>query len=204
VTPPERSSAPIESVAAAAVELHCLRDGLRILALRALRDADAAEEAVQETMARAVQALRDGRLSDPAKLGAYVAGIARHVFSHARRDQKATVSLEVMPPETGVAAGPDPLEALITAAETDRLRRAFGALSGEDQRLLRLCFYENRSPSEVAAALGEPAERVRKRKSRALDRLRRAFLGEEPGHGVGNSGTTGQEAPGGKKEREPV
>lgn len=194
MTPLERPSAPIENTAAAAVDLDCLRNGLRIMALRALGNADAADEAVQETLARAVEALRDGRLSDPAKLGAYVAGIARHVCSHALRDQKANISLEVMPPEAGAAPDPDPLEALISAAESERLRRAFGALSVEDQQLLWSCFYEDRSPAEVAAALGEPAERVRKRKSRALERLRRAFLSKAGSHESTTTGTGEEES----------
>ena len=183
VTPPEPvSSRPDAAPAPDTADLDGLRGGLRILALRALGNTEAAEEAVQETLARAVGALREGRLSDRTKLAAYVAGIARHVFSHARRDEKKTVSLDDLPAASGPAVFADPLESLITAAETERLRRAFRSLSATDQRLLRLCYYEDRTPAEAAAALGQPAERVRKRKSRALERLRRAFLGETAGH----------------------
>jgi RNA polymerase sigma factor (sigma-70 family) len=186
---PEPTTLPVTA------DLERLRGGLRIIALRALGDADAAEEAVQETFARAVVALADSRLDDPAKLAAYVAGIARHVCSHVLRDRKQTVSLD----GADVAGAPsihpqlaiwfDPLEALISAAETERLRVAFSTLSPADQRLLRLCYHEDRTPSEVAAALAEPADRVRKRKSRALERLRRAFLGHAEGHDEPSSGT---------------
>ncbi len=172
--------------------LDCLRAGLRILALRALGNLDAAEEAVQETLVRAVDALRNERLGDPTKLAAYVAGIARHVCSHMRRDEKHIVSLDLLPAEASSGAAADPLEALISAAETARLRAAFGSLSGTDRHVLRLCFYENQSPAEVAMALREPAERVRKRKSRALDRLRRAYLGGAEGHDGDRSGTDRQ------------
>lgn len=174
---------------ARAVDLELLRGGLRIIALRALGDPDAADEAVQETLSRAVIALADGRLTDRAKLAAYVAGIARHVCSHMRRDRKDTVSLDGddstggMPPvDSALATHADPLEALITEAETERLRLAFRALSHADQQLLRLCFHDEQTPAEVAATLDEPPERVRKRKSRALDRLRRAFLGNVASH----------------------
>jgi RNA polymerase sigma factor (sigma-70 family) len=167
-----------------AVDLELLRGGLRIIALHALGDADAAEEAVQETLSRAVIALADGRLTDREKLAAYVAGIARHVCSHMLRDRKDTVSLDG-DASSGRLADPalmthsNALETLITAAELERLRLAFRELSSADQQLLRLSFHDERSPSELAEALGEPAERVRKRKSRALDRLRRAFLGRD-------------------------
>jgi RNA polymerase sigma factor (sigma-70 family) len=165
-------------------DLERLRSGLLIIALRALGDMDAAEDAVQETMARAVIAIDTGRFDDPLKLAAYVAGIARHVCSHINRDRKTTIPLEgdgdaTTPAHPALSISSDPLERIISAAEAQRLHVAFSALSIDDQKLLRLCFHEERSPAEVAAALAEPAERVRKRKSRALDRLRRAFLGAE-------------------------
>jgi len=193
VTPLEPFPArPNDSEEPLVANLDCLRAGLRILALRALGNLDAAEEAVQETLVRAVDALRNERLVDPTKLAAYVAGIARHVCSHMRRDEKHIVSLDVLPVESGIGAAADPLEALISAAETARLRAAFGSLSGTDQHVLRLCFYENQSPAEVATALREPAERVRKRKSRALERLRRAYIGGTVSHETDRSGTDRQ------------
>jgi RNA polymerase sigma factor (sigma-70 family) len=168
---------------------------LRIIALRALGDPDAADEAVQETLARAVIAIESGRIADATKLAAYVAGIARHVCSHIHRDRKDTVPLENAE-NIDLANGDanrehrrDALDALITADETERLRVAFAALSATDQTLLRLCFHEDRSPAEVAAALNEPPERVRKRKSRALEKLRRVFLGDNAGHAPQPSGT---------------
>jgi RNA polymerase sigma factor (sigma-70 family) len=181
-----------------AADLERLRGGLRIIALRALGDPDAADEAVQETLSRAIIALADQRLADPTKLAAYVAGIARHVCAHILRDRKNTVSLDDS--ETAAIAGgdsrlaihSDPLEALISAAESERLRVAFAALSRDDQQLLRLCFHDDRTPAEVAATLAEPADRVRKRKSRALERLRRAFLGDTDGHDDSPSGTRQQ------------
>jgi RNA polymerase sigma factor (sigma-70 family) len=166
-----------------AADLEALRGGLRIVALRALGEADAADEAVQETIARAVAALAEGRLEDPAKLPAYVAGIARHVCAHLIRDRKPTLSLEREPSSTlggepQLRTSIDPLDALISATETERLEVALRALSPDDRRLIQLCFHEGRTSAEVATALGEPADTIRKRKSRALERLRHAFLGE--------------------------
>ena len=70
-----------------------LRLGLRIMALRALGDPEAAEEAVQETLVRALEALREGRPRDPEKLGAFVRGIARHVIAE-NPDAIAEVDVE--------------------------------------------------------------------------------------------------------------
>lgn len=168
-----------------AADLEPLRGGLRIVALRALGDPDAADEAVQETLARAVVAVANGQVSDPTKLAAYVAGIARNVCSHIHRDRKNTLSLDaddssaILDRDPGLAVHADPLAALITEAETTQLRAAFRTLSPDDQRVLRLCFDDTRPPGEVASDL------VRKRKSRALDRLRRIFLRhDEPSRGT--------------------
>jgi RNA polymerase sigma factor (sigma-70 family) len=175
------------------VDLERLRSGLRIIALRALGDADAADDAVQEALSRAIEALAAGRLEDPSRLAAYVAGIVRHVCAHVLRDRKDTLAIDddaarVQYPELQTHF--DPLEALIGAAESERLTKAFGALAPDEQRLLRLCFHEGRTPGDIASELGEPAERVRKRKSRALERLRRAFLGDASGHDEVSGGTS--------------
>lgn len=153
-----------------------LRLGLQMMALRALGDPDAAEEAVQETMVRALEALRDGRLSDPEKLGAFVRGIARHVIADAHRARQRSTPLQAVPEGELGTSSDDPLTALITAEERNRVRLALTQLSAGDRQILHLSFFEGLTPVEIAQRLGEPALRVRKRKSRALVRLRQALL----------------------------
>lgn len=153
-----------------------LRLGLQIMALRALGDPDAAEEAVQETLVRALEALRDGRLSDPEKLGAFVRGIARHVIADAHRARQRSAPLQAVPEGELGPSSDDPLTALITAEERNRVRLALTQLSAGDRQILHLSFFEGLTPAAIAQQLGEPALRVRKRKSRALARLRRALL----------------------------
>jgi RNA polymerase sigma factor (sigma-70 family) len=152
-------------------ELERLRPGLRIIALRMLDDKEAADDAVQEALSRAVVAIEQGRLADPTKLAAYVAGIARHVCSHVIRDRKETVPLDGFRDER-----PDALESLVGSADLARLRAAFATLSPADRRVLRQHFGDDRNDGAVSP-------RLRKQKSRALDRLRRAFhdvAGHEP------------------------
>src|ERR1043166_2172237 len=60
-------------------ELERLRPGLRLMALRALGTVQAADEAAQEPLARAIVALQNGQPGDPEKIPAFVTGIARHV-----------------------------------------------------------------------------------------------------------------------------
>lgn len=165
------------------VDLEGLRAGLRIMALRALGDPEAADEVAQETLARTSAALRDGGPADPAKLGAFVAGIARDVIADSLRARYRSVPLDVVPDHALPSHDPDPLGALVTAAESERVRAALAALRPRDRELLRLSFFEGLTPTELGARLGERVDRIRKRKSRALERLRRALAGGPPGHG---------------------
>jgi RNA polymerase sigma factor (sigma-70 family) len=175
VTAPDSVASESERLTA---ELERLRPGLRIIALRMLGDAEAANDAVQEALSRAILAIEEGRLADPAKLAAYVAGIARHVCSHVVRDRKETTILDDFRDQR-----PDPLESLITDADLVRLRAAFTSLSRSDQQLLRVHFGDD------ALAQDAVSDRVRKQKSRALARLRRAFFGST-GHERSSDGTT--------------
>jgi len=152
-----------------------LRDGLLLMARYRLADADAAEEAAQEAMARVLAAVQEGRLQDPARLGAFARGIANHVIVdmlRARSRQKPLSEMDLEPSATA----PDPLAELITAEETERLRSALSRLAAPDLDLLRFAFVEGLSGPELGTRLSQPAERIRKRKQRALERLRAAFF----------------------------
>lgn len=157
------------------LDVEQLRLGLQIMALRALGDPEAAEEAVQETLVRALEALRDGRPRDPEKLGAFVRGIARHVIADIHHARKRSAPLDAVPETQRRTSSDDPLGSLITAEERDQVRRALAQLAPGDRDILHLSFFEGLSPAEIAERLGEPALRIRKRKSRALRRLREAF-----------------------------
>ena len=93
-------------------ELERLRAGLEILALRSLGDREAAEEAAQETLTRAVEASRQGRIKNPEKLGAFVRGIARHVIADMIRARKHTTGLE------GLAGTPSTLTLMRSASSS--------------------------------------------------------------------------------------
>jgi RNA polymerase sigma-70 factor (ECF subfamily) len=162
---------------AGAEALEHFRPGLELLALRALGSLDAAREAVQETLARAIVALQNGQPSDLAKLPAFVAGIARHVSVDMLRAQRRVVSLDTLSEDHQHSREADALSALVSDAERVRVRGALSQLTQPDRELLQLCYYEGLTPGEIATRLGEPSERVRKRKSRALERLRAVFHG---------------------------
>jgi RNA polymerase sigma-70 factor (ECF subfamily) len=169
-------------------QLERFRPGLLLIALRRLGSSEAAEEAVQETLTRAVVALRDGRFTGPDHLPAFVSGIARHVIVDVLRANRRLASLEGVPERLHPQDSANALDALVTAAERAHLHTALALLEPADRDLLYLCYFEGLTPNEIATRLREPSERVRKRKSRALQRLRLAFRGES-GHAESSSAT---------------
>ena len=163
--------------------LERLRSGLRFIALRSLSDADAADEVVQETLARGLKALENGRLDDPTKLGPYFRAICHHVIVDTIRGRQRTTSLDTFPDLADGNSGGDALQSLITLEQKERVVRALKDLTPASRECLRLSFYEGLKPAEVAARLGEPGPRIRKRRSRALQSLREAFFEQTEGVG---------------------
>ena len=151
-----------------------------IMAVVSLRDAENAEEVAQESIARIVQALHEGRLRDPRRLGAFARAIAQHVIVDILRAQRRLVRLEH--PEVELQAhDTDYLAALTSAEQTERISTALQRLSAPDHEILRLSFIEGLTPQEVARELRQPGARIRKRKERALQRLR-SLLVAAAGH----------------------
>ena len=170
-------------------EIERLSAGIYLMALRALGDAHAAEEVSQETLARMLAAFEDGRANQQASLGAFVRGIARHVivdFIRASTKDRRNSSDVASTPDQSAA---DPLDTLVSEEERSRVRYALRGLPAADRELLHLLFWEGLKPREVSARVGEPAGRIRTRKSRALGRLRAAFLAA-PGPRCNEPGVT--------------
>lgn len=158
-----------------------LAGGLEIVAIRALGNSDDARDAVQETLARALDALRDNRVPADVPVEAFVYGIARHVITdvHRRRVRERGA---VEDPGTLPAPGPSALEALMHAEERETVARALAGLSAADRALLECCFVHGERVAAIAARMGEPADRIRKRKSRALERMREVLCRSAGSH----------------------
>jgi RNA polymerase sigma-70 factor (ECF subfamily) len=167
-TPPGGPSGP---------ELDRLRLGVRLLALRELGDLDAAEEVAQETITRVFDALREGRLQNPQALGAFARGVARHVIVDVIRARRWEAPLAVAPDRADDRATDDALASLVKAEQIDRVREAIASLTPAEREIIRLSYFEGATSQEIADRLHQPAARLRKRKERALDRLRSAFFG---------------------------
>jgi len=142
-------------------------DGLEIVAMRRLGDRDDAHDAVQETVARLLERVRAGAIATEEEIAPVAWGIVRHVIADIlRARQRRTEGRDDVP-----SGAPGPLDALVSADEAMKVRVALAQLSADDRTLLCRCFVDGERIGRIAAELGEPAERLRKRKSRALQRL---------------------------------
>jgi len=182
-------------------QIASLVDGLEIVATRRLRNRDDAHDVVQETISRLLDRVRVGAIATEAELAPVAWGIAHHVIADMLRER---ARLDEAPADVACSA-PGPLDQLVTADEVTAVRTALRRLSADDQALLHRCFVHGERIGEIAAELGEPAERLRKRKSRALQRLA-ALLpgchsGNENGDGAGDGRAGGG---GGSHETAPI
>ncbi|HVX21524.1 MAG TPA: RNA polymerase sigma factor [Acidimicrobiales bacterium] len=140
-----------------------------------------AEDAVNETMARAVAGI-DGFRFGPAGFDGWVFGIARNVtvehYRQAGRRQRQAMAGQQ------VAVGTEPLavpgERLERQDDRERVRRQFLRLSPAEQEVLELRVVAGLSAEEVAAVLGKRPGAVRTAQSRALEHLRR-LVGDDGG-----------------------
>lgn len=138
-------------------------------ARRRLRSDTEADDAVSETLARAL-----ARISaftwEGAGFDAWLYGILRNVLLESFRATGRTTVAGV--PEPTV---PSPLDELVGREQLADVRQAFGRLSAEDQELLELRVVAGLSADGVGAVTGQRPGAVRMAQSRALGRLRTLF-----------------------------
>ena len=173
-SPPVRQALPrTASLEAEFQELYdTLARGLELVALRALGDRDEARDVVQESLARAFEAVRRGEVPTGVPLGAFVRGIARNVAADVLRRRSRSRATSLEDASTITSGHPNVLELLIAEERAEQVASALARLPRPDQELLEQCLLDGERIVEVAARLGVPAERIRKQKSRALQRLR--------------------------------
>ena len=155
--------------------------GPRILyiALRRLRDRTLAEEVAQETLTLVIQALREDRIREEAKLPGYIFTVANNLILKALRERSRKEELDSKPEPEGQDAWVDDHDAgLLIEEERKQVRHALAQLDSSDYDLLNEIFVHEKSLEEISKELGISNAALRKRKSRALERLKKLFLGE--------------------------
>jgi RNA polymerase sigma-70 factor (ECF subfamily) len=142
------------------------------LALRELRSHADAEDARAETFLRVFQAIREDRVRAPQALASFILGSAYNVCREWRRRQSRLEQLaEHQREEQSATYTPLLLDQDSKGAIEQTLRR----LKPREQEFLRLYFYDELPPAEIARRLGLKEERLRLIKSRALKRFREIY-----------------------------
>ena len=127
-----------------------------------LHDHQLAEDAAQETFARALRSIR--RLEGSDKFGAWLAAICRNVAKDMRDARKRTVGLE----------GEEQLPTRTReGAENSEVRKAIWELGEEDRETIVLRYYNEMSQEKMGEVLGISRSAANRRLAKAQDRLAR-------------------------------
>jgi RNA polymerase sigma factor (sigma-70 family) len=133
------------------------------------RNAEYAADLLQDVMMEAICALRNGQLREPAKLPAFILGIARNLLNdHFRKTARQPASLE-SPDE--LVDLTDATEAIAEQQRHELVRRAISVMEPTDQSILQMTLAEGLKPGVIAARLGINPDVVRQRKLRATRKL---------------------------------
>ncbi len=143
---------------------------VRAFARRRLRGVDAVEEFAQDALLLVVEALREGRIEQPERIGGFVLGICRNLaFDRARQQERRKVLWETY----GSAVQSLTLEPRERDAyDIAHLEDCLSQLSGRARDLLRLGYIEELPHEEVAERLSVSPANARVMRHRTLASLR--------------------------------
>ena len=155
-------------------------DGLYGYAMVLSRDRTEAEDLVQETCVRAVQAVESLRPDSNVK--SWLFTILRNIWLNQLRQRRAApkmVELDVdeTTAETAVEPSKDPHALYVSKVERELVREAIQQLSEEFREIIVLREYGELSYQEIASVLGCPVGTVMSRLGRARTKLRSLLSG---------------------------
>ena len=156
---------------------------MRIVLGRHTRDATEAEDLFQETFRLAVSKLRRGELREPAKLAAFLAGLARnlaieHYRKEARRQTEAdSETAEAAATEVVAADVRGQLGQLLRGEEARLVRQTLGELTTERDREILFRFYiAEEDKDRIAADYGLDGGQFNRVLHRARQRYKSLWL----------------------------
>ena len=156
----------------AAEALLCVRlsPAIRAFARRRLRDPDATREFQQEVLLIFVEALRTGRLEDPARVAGFVLGICRNLaLDRARERERRGKLWELYGDSVSACELVQPAEVTL---EIMRLEDCLTELSQRARQAVWLTYGELLSHAEVSTRLGISEGNARVLRHRALHALK--------------------------------
>lgn len=120
-----------------------------------------------------LQAARQGQIRDPARLAAFVLGVARNLINNYSRRRQEHPEAEL----GEIAQNLNVEEDYSLKERRELLVRALHRLEKLDRQVLLLTLVDGLKPAEIAARTGTSSEVIRTRKTRALQRLLNALAG---------------------------
>ena len=147
-------------------------DRLYAIAWRILRDADRAEDALQQALIQIWEDLPS--LRDPERFDAWTYRLVVHTsYREAKRERRWTSRIRVIPVDP---PGDDRVGAVI---DRDEVERGFRCLTPEHRAVLVLHFFVGLPVSEISETLGIPVGTARSRLHYAVRSLRAAFEADD-------------------------
>jgi RNA polymerase sigma-70 factor (ECF subfamily) len=135
--------------------------------------ANDAADLAQEVLAVLIRALREGRVEDASRLGAYVSGVSRNIASGWKKGERRRGSLlERFGPAWLETTAPPPM------LEQSRLVDCLRKLSARERAVVVLTFYADQDGEEIGRELDMSAGNVRVARHRALKQLLSCVGGE--------------------------
>lgn len=149
----------------------CRRFGPRaqLYGRKHLRDEERARDLAQTVMLALIEAVRAGRVEDPARLDRFVLGTCRNVALR-MRDVEARAQPTEMAELDVMAAVPE-----VEPIDLGALARCLAELDGRGRSVVYLSFNEGRAAEEIATTLATTAGNVRVLRHRAVAQLRRCM-----------------------------
>ncbi len=142
-------------------------DRLFAVAVRVLRDHDAAGDVLQGALVRIWRDLP--MLRDPGRFDAWSYRlIIRQCHAELRRARRRPPALDLMSTDGSIG------DAQLSVALRDELERAFGRLSTDQRAVLVLMYYRDQTIPEIAESLGIPEGTVKSRLHYARSAMRAA------------------------------
>ncbi len=160
------------NAAAAVVERYT--DALGAIAYGVVRNRALAEDAVQETFARAARTL--GQLKDTARLGPWLVGIVRHVAVDLVRRRMRETPLG----EHDVTSGGNPGRDAMRNEAAGALREAMAALPEDQRDIIAMKYVAGMSYAAIAGVLGITPDAVSQKLWRVRQKLQNELLEFRP------------------------
>jgi RNA polymerase sigma-70 factor, ECF subfamily len=150
-------------------------DRIRSYGLCHLRDTAAAQDLVQQVLLGVLEALRDGRVEQPERLGAYVLGACRNTVMDMRRGDARRRRVA----EQASVGLPEDYEPSWATVDRLRLEQCLRELEPRDRSVVLATFLEDRGADEIGQKMNLTAGNVRVIRHRALAQLRSCLDGAE-------------------------